>query len=316
MNYIDVHVHPLTSVENIVNSARRAGVDKIFLLAIEIYPKALDRSRVRDFLKRLSLESVFMIDLEIYKMYGVSDLREALRRFFDQLIERYGGEKYLSEDVASIASSVKEIDVIPFGSVYPDLNLDVLNRRLETFLKIGVRGVKLLPTLQLFDPSSSEGFLRILEFAERNRMIVTIHTGCDPGPFEIPLLSQWANPIRLMKVLEIYSPTMILAHTGSYCAYRYGIWFNEAVRVMKKFDNVYGDTAAVNDYLFYSEKTVDTLRREVGFERVLFGSDYPVVLGSDIESEVNIVLESPYLTSREKELVLRDNAIELVKRLR
>ncbi|MEM0283819.1 MAG: amidohydrolase family protein [Sulfolobales archaeon] len=318
MNYIDAHVHPLTDVDKIIENARRAGVSKIILLATEIPVKVVESPKVRHFLERVSSESLFTVNLEIYKMFGTTDLLEAFRRFYTHLSETYGDKRYLSEDVIAISReySGNGIEIIPIGSIYPELRHETLEKRLRDLLMMGVRGIKLLPTLQLFDPLESEGFLRVLEFAEKNDLLIIIHTGCDPGPFEIPLLSQWASPSRLAKALEIFSPKIVLAHTGSYCAYRYGIWFNEAIRIMRKYDNVYGDSSAVNDYLFYTESVVRKLREEVGLERILFGSDYPVVQGGSIDDEVRVVLESPYLSSREKEMILRDNASELLKSIR
>jgi len=48
------------------------------------------------------------------------------------------------------------------------------------------------------------------------------------------------------------------------------------------------------------ERFVDKIRKAVGMNRVLFGSDYPAVRGLDIRSMVAEVKGSRYLTEEEK----------------
>jgi len=312
--YIDAHVHPLIDPMKIIKEADNACVDKLFLLATEILLKKINDKKVRERLRRISEETFFLLDLEIYRRLGVSDIVKALEMFYEDLLKSYPEARILSEDVLEIWRIFPD-RIVPIGSIDPDLPEDLLMKRLKELYKLGIKGIKLLPTLQLFDPEDNDGFEIIMEFAEKNKLIMIIHTGCDPGPFEIPALSQWANPLKLERVLERYSPTTILAHIGSYCAYRYGIWFNEALRILKKFDNVYADTSAVNDFIFYEERIVKKIREEIGFERILFGSDYPVVLNSTIKEEIDLVLESPYINDYERHLILRENAEKILKEI-
>ncbi|MDH5363094.1 MAG: amidohydrolase, partial [Aigarchaeota archaeon] len=67
------------------------------------------------------------------------------------------------------------------------------------------------------------------------------------------------------------------------------------------------DLAAVA-YLLKDKSVVERIREKLGMDRVLFGSDYPAVLGADIKTMVKTVEESPYLTDIEKEQVLYSNA--------
>ncbi len=66
-------------------------------------------------------------------------------------------------------------------------------------------------------------------------------------------------------------------------------------------------------YVVTYRKLVDKVRRTVGFDRVLFGSDYPSVGGGvvSIESMIAEVKDSNYLTEEEKANVLGLNAIKL-----
>jgi hypothetical protein len=98
---------------------------------------------------------------------------------------------------------------------------------------------------------------------------------------------------------------------GSYSAYSPGIWFEEALNLAKDFENVYFDSAAVSSFI-YSEKTIKRIREEIGFDRLLYGSDFPVVLGSDMVYEVSVIKGCRHLTDEEKEKILGLNAMRIL----
>jgi len=169
----------------------------------------------------------------------------------------------------------------------------------------------MLPTLQLFSPIENKNFEKICDYCEKNRKVLLYHTGCDPGPWEIPELSEDANPKYLKPILESYNPVIVLAHTGSYSAYNPGIWFDEALELGKNFDNVYFDSSAVSSFI-YSEKILKKMREEVGLDRLLYGSDFPVVWGSNMKYEIDVIRSCKYLTEDEKENILGLNAAKIL----
>ena len=138
-----------------------------------------------------------------------------------------------------------------------------------------------------------------------------MHTGCDPGPFEIPEIAKYANPRNLTPIIEEYNDLIVvLAHMGSYSAFNMGIWLKESLEILYKYDNAYSDTSAVNWFIFNNKNIVDKIRNIV--DKILFGSDFPAVGGSDIMSEVLVVKRSPYLTENEKSKILGLNAASLL----
>jgi len=127
----------------------------------------------------------------------------------------------------------------------------------------------------------------------------------------MPELSEDANPKYLKPVLERYKPKIILAHTGCYSAVKPGLWLDEALSLGKEFDNVYFDSSAAS-YIIYTDKVIERIRESVGIDRLLYGSDYPVVMGSNMEYEVNVIRNCQHLTDEEKDKILGLNAAKLL----
>ena len=102
-----------------------------------------------------------------------------------------------------------------------------------------------------------------------------------------------------------------MAHVGCYSSRSPGIWLDEALDLGRNHENVWYDIAAV-PYVVTKERFVEKIRKSVGMDRVLFGSDYPAVNGVTIESMIDEVKSSEYLTEEEKEGILGLNAIRLL----
>ena len=200
---------------------------------------------------------------------------------------------------------------IGFGSVNPNKDEEYVEEKLREISELNLRGIKMLPTIQFFNPSENKNFERICEYCEKNRKVILYHTGCDPGPWESPELSEDANPKYLKPVLEKYSPMIILAHTGSYSALKPGLWLDKALNLGKEFENVHFDSSAASQ-VTYSKKVVERIRESVGIERLLYGSDFPVVQGSNMQYEVNVIRNCQYLTDEEKNMILGLNAAKLL----
>jgi len=303
---IDIHVHPFYKESRILEEMNRAGVSCAVLLAVDADPMDVDKPEIKNKLRTRFLESC-MEDI-----WGLKPLtiEEQIKRFFQDLIAYYPDLKSSNQEIADIVSRYPN-RFIGFGSVNPNKDENYIDEKLKEISDLKLKGIKMLPTLQMFNPVENRNFEKICEYCEKNRKILLYHTGCDPGPWENPKLSEDANPKYLTSILERYSPIIILAHTGSYSAWKPGIWFDEALELGKKFDNVYFDTAAVSNFIF-SEKNLNRIRQTVGLDRLLFGSDYPVVWGSDIKSEVDFIKSCKHLTFEEKKKILGLNAAEIL----
>ncbi|MBI2183776.1 MAG: amidohydrolase family protein [Thaumarchaeota archaeon] len=293
---IDSHTHPFSCPLNLfLEEMERAKLRCCVPLFSIRNPSDIDRPDVR---KRISS-----------RLQG--DLSRMQERIFEGIRGYIGSlANPTNKDVADLAKRYPD-KFVPFGSVYMNGSEEQLEEQLKEGERLGLRGLKLLPTLQLFNPSESRNFEKVCEWCEKKRWVIMYHTGCDPGPFEIPEVAEDANPRYLVSVLERYSPRIVLAHFGAYSAYHMGLWFDEAITVAKKFDYVYADTSAAVSFILM-ERNLKRIRAEVGLDRLLFGTDFPVVGGSDIVSGVNAVSSCRYLSEGEKAVVLGENAARLL----
>ncbi len=256
---VDAHLHPPNALDyghrypdsfnpslvgELLARMDEAGVDVAVMFAVELDPEGYER---------------FLEGLDPYRrsmarmiLRTVNTPNEEVREYVERAPER----------------------IVGFGSVNPHGGEEYVEEKIGIIKDYGFRGVKLLPTIQFFNPAD-EAFDHLFKRIEREGLVVTIHSGCDPGPWEDPKLSELARP-RFIGGLAKRHPGLkiVIAHMGSYSALYPGIWFEEALEVAKKHANVYVDIAAV-----FSKSLVKRAVKELGEDKVLFGSDYPAIGG-------------------------------------
>lgn len=299
---IDFHIHPFLFNVNekmILEAINKAQVSHAVLLTPDYAVRDYDNPKVIKKIEELTKSSESIFDWTAEKVIYFLK-RMALER-----------EKQKREERV-----LKLISKFPgrftwFGSVNPNRSEDEIKTKLKNLKKLGVRGLKFLPTFQVFNPATCDNFKTICDFCAKNNWIILIHTGCDPGPFEVPEIAKFANPENLIPVIEEYDNLkFVLAHMGSYSAFKMGIWLKEALNILYKYDNAYADTSAVNYFVFNNKDIVNMIRKVL--DKIVFGSDFPSIAGSDIAYEVLAVRRSPYLTNDEKLKILRLNAVKIL----
>jgi predicted TIM-barrel fold metal-dependent hydrolase len=77
-----------------------------------------------------------------------------------------------------------------------------------------------------------------------------------------------------------------------------------------KNTNIFLDTSAV-PYHLEDSSVVESIRETCGFEKILFGTDTPVVLGTSMEHSQRVIEKNPLLTEEEKLLIFSKNAKRL-----
>lgn len=168
-----------------------------------------------------------------------------------------------------------------------------------------ILGVKIFPTFHLTRPDSRRLDPIYRALADTGGLAV-VHTGCDPGPWELTRLCRNANPRYVAEAARRHRDvTFIVAHLGSYSALKPGIFFREALEALT-LDNIYADTSAADP--FYVSLAV----REGMEDKLLFGSDYPYVAGYTVLEAVREI-ESLGLESKVIEKIFSRNAEKLLK---
>jgi predicted TIM-barrel fold metal-dependent hydrolase len=298
---IDTHVHPKRGGRVIINEILKImeeyGVTLSFLLARDTDPCDLDRPEIKRYIISRLINSDFLQRLEMNDYTHLLEIFELMRERLRRTVS--------NKELASYVNANPD-KFIGLGSINLSKSEDYVRSKLREIDELGLAGVKFWPQLQFFNPVTSENLRIVCMHFQRVKKVIMVHTGTCPGPWEIPELSEYANPKNLEPILKEYDVPIILAHFGYYSATCPGIWFQEALELGERYTNVWFDVSAVT-YILRNERIVEKIRRYVGFERVLFGSDYLEY----VKPSIDIILTSPYLKEEEKKLILGFNAVKL-----
>jgi hypothetical protein len=131
---------------------------------------------------------------------------------------------------------------------------------------LGLRGIKLGPNYQNFDPLGPEAF-RVFARAQELGLPVLLHQGTSPVRFAD---LDFAHPRHIDRVATAFPDLkMILAHMGH-------PWQTDCYVVIRKHPNVYADISA-NFYRPWSYYNALRIATEWAvLDKLLFGSDYPI----------------------------------------
>ena len=298
---VDFHIHPKSPDLKFFADLKEAGVTNAVILATDTDPADVDRPEIHAQLKKNYARS---------KMSQWLPFEAILRQIRTSL---YSPTHVTNLDVADWVEDYPDL-LTGFGSVNPSKDQPYVEAKIAEVENLGLKGFKLLPFSQFFNPAENENLHLLFESCRRTGSIILSHTGCGAGPFEILELSGSCHPSLWENLLKRYPDVpLVLAHFGAYSTHVPGIWLYEALQLGKKFDNVYADLAAV-DWVLDRETVVKEIRKTIGFERVLFASDYPVPLsaGGSLASIVKSLKSNKYLTNREKCKVLGRNGLRLL----
>lgn len=176
-----------------------------------------------------------------------------------------------SEEIADVAGRHNDV-LIPFGSVDPHQGQGAVDRARLLVEHHGVRGFKFHPSLQAFAPDDP-AFAPLWGAIEALGVPALFHTGQNgigaglPGGRGIKL--RYSNPLLLDDVAADFPAlTVILAHPSV-------PWQAEAISMATHKSNVYIDLSGWRPKYFPAE-----LVRAAGGqlrEKVMFGSDYPLI---------------------------------------
>jgi predicted TIM-barrel fold metal-dependent hydrolase len=197
--------------------------------------------------------------------------------------------------------------LIGFMSVHPrdPRMLDEMDRCAGD---LGLRGIKLGPNYQNFDPLGEDAF-RLYARAQELGLPILFHQGTSPVRFAD---LDYAHPRHIDRVAARFPDLrIVLAHLAH-------PWQIDAIAVIRKHPNVWADMSALH-YRPWSYYTCLRLATEWSvLHKLLFGSDYPVATPQETAEaipHVNDILEGTKLPrvpiEQLQEVVQRDALVAL-----
>jgi predicted TIM-barrel fold metal-dependent hydrolase len=298
---VDFHIHPKMPDLKFFTDMREAGITHGVILATDTDPEDVERPEIREQLKTAFDRS---------HSSGRMDFESLLRHIKKSL---YSPTHVTNQDVADWVQDYPEM-LTGFGSVDLCKDKPYVLKTLDEIARLKLRGLKFLPHSQFFNPAENEHMATVFEYCMQTGSIILSHSGCGPGPFEIIELSHNSHPALWQPWLKKYPQVpLVLAHAGAYSTEIPGIWLFDALQLGKTHSNVYIDLAAV-DWLLDREMVIQEIRKTIGFDRVLFATDYPLPLSAGVSWAyiVKRVQTNTYLTPKEKHKILGKNAAGLL----
>jgi predicted TIM-barrel fold metal-dependent hydrolase len=168
----------------------------------------------------------------------------------------------VNDDVAAFARAHPD-KVIGFMSVHPD-ERDVVAEMERCYHDLGLRGIKLCPNYQHFDPLGKNAFL-VYGTAQRLGIPAVFHQGTSPVR-SAPL--RYAHPLVMDEIASAFPEwRIVMAHLGH-------PWQVDTFMVIRKHPNVFADISS--QYLRpWSQYNALRLATEWGvLAKLMFGSDY------------------------------------------
>lgn len=207
-----------------------------------------------------------------------------------------------SKRIAEQASDNADV-LIPFGSVDPLKGPQAIDEAIELVEDYGVRGFKLHPTVQGFDPSA-ESVRPLWEAIDKLGVAVIIHTGQTgigagtPGGRGLKL--GYSNPILLDEVYaEFPSLQIIMAHPSA-------PWVDEQISVATHKANAWIDLSGWSPKYFPPQ--IVRAANSYLQDKVLYGSDFPMITPDRWMSD----FDQLDIKETVRPKILKDNALRLL----
>ena len=198
----------------------------------------------------------------------------------------------------SIARYPKRL--VGFCSVQPNSYKASL-AEIERCVKEGIRGVgELRPDMQLFDLGDETVMEPLVKILQKHKLILLTHTS-EPVGHEYPGKGGITPDMLYPFITKFPDLTIVCAHWGG------GLPFYALMPEVKRaMCNVFFDTAA--SPFLYIPQIYKKVVQLVGADKILFGSDYPLLAQSRLIKEIR----SLDLPEETENLILSGNARKLL----
>ncbi len=201
----------------------------------------------------------------------------------------------VNESLLKNREAQNSLGILSFAGIHPDF--EDYKEELRLRKEQGFAGIKLHPAYQGCD-LDDERFLRIIDSACNNDLIIVTHAGLDIGIPE----HNFADVKMILNVIEQVQPVhFVLAHMGGWEG-----WMDVEHNLAGA--DVYLDTAFSIGEHGMSDDDFIRLCRKHGIHKILFGSDSP---WADQSSYVKQIQKMP-LTKEEQRMLFEENARNLL----
>ena len=168
--------------------------------------------------------------------------------------------------------------LVGFCTVQPN-SYDAAIDEIERCAQGGIRGVgELRPDMQLFDLKDEEIIGPLIDVISKHKMILLTHAS-EPVGHQYPGKGAITPDMLYPFITNFPDLTIVCAHWGG------GLPFYALMPEVKQaMRNVYFDTAA--SPFLYSPQIYHQVIQLVGSDKILFGSDYPLLAQNRLLSEI------------------------------
>jgi predicted TIM-barrel fold metal-dependent hydrolase len=190
--------------------------------------------------------------------------------------------------------------LIGFCCVQPN-SYEAAIAEIERCVEGGVKGVgEIRPDMQMFDPGDEEIMKPLIEVMAKHKLILLTHAS-EPVGHGYPGKGSITPDMLYPLITSFPELTIVCAHWGG------GLPFYALMPEVKQaMTNVFFDTAA--SPFLYSPQVYNQVIQMVGADKILFGSDYPLLPPGRLLKEIS----SLDLPEEATKLILSGNARRLL----
>lgn len=249
---VDVHTHLPTHRDHVPESERRS---EFMMRSGDAVPMT---NTIADYLEAMApVDKTFIFGIAPRPWVAERDLVEGRGDMM--------GPGRNHNDVAAEVARAAPDKVIPFMSLHP-MDPNVNEEYDRCVGDLGVKGIKLGPNYQDFDPVGEDAF-RLYARLEQDRLPVVFHQGTSPMR-DAPL--RYTHPLMMDQVAIAFPELrIVMAHLGH-------PWHTDTLAVVRKHPNVWADVSA-QFYRPWSFWNGMRLFHEWGVtQKILLASDWPV----------------------------------------
>ncbi len=202
---------------------------------------------------------------------------------------------YIMESVARYPQRL-----IGFGAVQPQ-SPEAAVAEIERLAKAGIKGIgEMRPDIQLLDLTDEMMTAPFVEALRKHKLILLTHAS-EPAGHDYPGKGAITPDVLYPFITSFPELTIVCAHWGG------GLPFYALMPEVKKaMANVFFDTAA--SPLLYTPEIYNQVIQLVGADKILFGSDYPLLAQGRLLKEIKAL----NLPKETEDLILSGNARRLL----